>query len=143
MSPTSRRAIAWTLGAVAAALYLGDLTGLKPPPRILPSVVLGGAAVLIGVTPRSPTGPVANRSRAMAAAGLLLHLLLLVPILPIGLIAPGAGVVVIHGIWVVTFIVAWYLRRSDPAIVLAIPFGTAAVLAGVVWLGTAVLGWQP
>lgn len=143
MSPTRRRAIVWTLAVLAVVLYLGDLTGLKPPPRILPSVLLGGAAVLIGVQPRQPTHPLSRGQRAMAVVGLVLQVLLLVPIVPIGLVAPGEGVLVIHGLWLVAFITAWRLRRSRPGVVLAIPFVTAAVLAGILRFGEAVLGWQP
>jgi hypothetical protein len=143
--PPARRIAAWALAMAALALYLADLMGLKPPPRILPSLVLVVAAVLVGITPRarSADGPLPPRDRAMAIAGLALHLLVFVPILPIGLIAPGAGVLTIHGLWLAGLLGAWWLRRSDPALVLAIPFVTAAVIAGVLWYGTTVLGWQP
>ncbi|MBW3606626.1 MAG: hypothetical protein KY460_17300 [Actinobacteria bacterium] len=79
----------------------------------------------------------------MVSAGLVLHLLLLVPILPIGLIAPGTGVLVIHGCWLLGLVIAWWLRRSAPGVVLAIPFVTAAGVIAVVWFGTSVLGWEP
>lgn len=140
-----RRVVAWSLAVVALVLYLADLMGLKPPPRILPSLVLVVAAVLVGITPRPRPAdrPVQPRDRAMTIAGIALHLLLFVPILPIGLIAPGAGVLTIHGLWLVGLVVAWWLRRSDPPVVLAVPFATAALVAGVLWFGTTVLGWQP
>lgn len=141
----TRRMVAWALAVVALVLYLADLMGLKPPPRILPSLVLVVVAVLVGITPRARAvdRPPLPRDRAMAIAGLGLHLLLFVPILPIGLIAPGAGVLTIHGLWLAGLIGAWWLRRSDPAVVLAIPFVTAAAIAGVLWYGTTVLRWQP
>lgn len=142
-----RRIVAWGLSVAAAVLYLADLLGLKPPPRVLPSVVLAGAAVLLGVTARDPGSrpprPSSTRDRVMSTAGLVLQVLLFVPILPIGLIAPGSGVLAIHGIWLAALVVAWHLRRSNPAAVLAIPFLTAAALAGVIWIGTTMLGWQP
>lgn len=144
--PARRRLIvAWSLAALALVLYLADLMGLKPPPRILPSLVLVGAAVLIGVTPRTraPDRPLRPRDRRMSVAGLVLHVLLFVPLLPIGLVAPGAGVLVIHGVWLAGLVIAWWLRRSDPPIVLAVPFVTAAVASGVLWFGTTVLGWRP
>ncbi|HSJ43779.1 MAG TPA: hypothetical protein VK923_03750 [Euzebyales bacterium] len=146
MSPRrTRRLVAWALAIAALVLYLADLMGLKPPPRILPSLVLVVAAVLVGVTPRprAVNRPPAPRDRAMAIAGLTLQLLLFVPILPVGLIAPGAGVLTIHGLWLVGLLGAWWLRRSDPAVALAIPFVTGATIAGVLWYGTTVLGWQP
>ncbi|MBW3605789.1 MAG: hypothetical protein KY460_12955 [Actinobacteria bacterium] len=141
----TRRIVASVLAIVALGLYLADLMGLKPPPRILPSVVLVVAAVLVGITPRARAAddPLLPRDRAMMIAGLALHLLLFVPILPIGLIAPGAGVLTIHGLWLLGLIAAWWLRWSNPPVVLAIPFATAAVIAGVLWYGTTVLGWQP
>ncbi|HEX6255565.1 MAG TPA: hypothetical protein VFZ70_07100 [Euzebyales bacterium] len=145
MSLRTRRVTAWSLAGIALLLYLADLMGLKPPPRILPSLVLALAAALIGIEPRSRRAdrPVLPRDRAMTIAGLVLHLLLFVPILPIGLIAPGAGVLVVHGLWITGLLVAWRRRRSDPGVVLAVPFVTAAAIAGVLWVGTTVLGWQP
>jgi hypothetical protein len=143
--PRSRRVAAWGLAGAALLLYLADLMGLKPPPRILPSLALALAAALIGITPRPGASdrPLRRRDRAMSATGLVLHLLVFVPILPIGLVAPGAGVLVVHGLWVTGLLVAWRRRRSDPALVLAVPFVTAAAIAAVVWIGTAVLDWQP
>jgi hypothetical protein len=143
--PRSRRVVAWSLAVVALVLYLADLMGLKPPPRILPSLVLVVAAVLIGLTPRARPAdrPPQSHDRALVIAGLTLQLLLFVPILPIGLVAPGAGVLIIHGLWLVGLIVVWWLRRSDPPIVLAVPFVTAALIAGVLWFGTTILGWRP
>jgi hypothetical protein len=140
-----RRIVAWSLAVAALLLYLADLMGLKPPPRILPSLVLVVVAVLIGLTPRARPAdrPQQSPDRALVIAGLTLQLLLFVPILPIGLVAPGAGVLVIHGLWLVGLIVAWWLRRSDPPIVLAVPFVTAALIGGVLWFGTTVLGWRP
>jgi hypothetical protein len=79
----------------------------------------------------------------MTITGFVLLVLLLIPIVPIGLVAPGLGVMVIHGIWLVGFIAAWRLRRSNPAAVLAIPFVAAALIAATLWLGTTVLGWRP
>jgi hypothetical protein len=67
----------------------------------------------------------------MWIAGLTLHVLLLVPILPIGLIAPGEGVIAIHGVWVAGLIVALRYRRANPGIVLLTPFVTAALLAAI------------
>jgi hypothetical protein len=141
----TRRLVASALAVVALVLYLADLMGLKPPPRILPSLVQVVAAVLVGITPRARAvdRPAEPRDRAMAITGLTLQLLLFIPILPIGLIAPGAGVLTIHGLWLVGLLGAWWLRRSDPAVVLAIPFVTAAAIAGLLWYGTTVLGWQP
>jgi len=141
----SRRVVAWSLAVVALVLYLADLLGLKPPPRILPSLVLVVAAVLIGIAPRARPAdrPPQSRDRALVIAGLALQLLLFVPILPIGLVAPGAGVLTIHGLWLVGLIVAWWLRRSDPPVVLAVPFVTAALVAGVLWFGTTALDWRP
>ena len=160
MSPTRRSWISGVLGVLAFVLYAADLLGLKPPPRILPSVALAIAAVVIGVTPRRadparPTddpqsaGPTqatpatSAGARAMTIIGFVLLVLLLIPIVPIGLVAPGFGVMVIHGIWLVGFIAAWRLRRSNPPAVLAIPFVAAALIAGTLWLGTSVLGWRP
>jgi hypothetical protein len=135
-------------------LYVADLLGLKPPPRILPSVVLAIAAVLIGVTPRradrtapgdGPEGAVrtSTAGRVMTIAGFALLVLLLIPIVPIGLVAPGEGIIAIHGIWLAGFIAAWRLRRSNPPVVLAAPFVAAALIAATLWVGTVHLGWQP
>jgi hypothetical protein len=55
-----RGVIVATLAIAAVVLYLADLAGLKPPPRILPSVVLGGAAVVLGaLSPRTRNAQVA------------------------------------------------------------------------------------
>lgn len=143
MAPRTRRLVAWTLAALALALHLADLMGLKPPPRILPSVVLACTAVLIGIDARRPTDPAAPAWPVRSVVGLLLLLLLLVPIVPIGLIAPGQGVLTVHGLWFAGFGLAWWLRRAAPGIVLALPFATGAAIAGVVWFGVGVLGWQP
>lgn len=153
MSHSRRIWIAATLGVIALVLYAADLLGLKPPPRILPSAVLAIAAVAVGVSARRPeavdgTTPVPAQAtpttgRALAIAGLALHLLLFVPILPIGLVAPGSGILAIHGTWLVGLILAWRLRVANPPIVLAIPFVTATVIAGILWVGTTVLGWRP
>ena len=153
MSRTRRTWIAATLGVLAGALYAADLLGLKPPPRILPSAVLAIAAVVIGVSARRPQpaggpAPVPAQAapttrRALSIAGLALHVLLFVPILPIGLVAPGAGILAIHGTWLIGLVLAWRLRHSNPPIVLAIPFATAGVIAAILWVGTTMLGWQP
>ena len=186
MSQSRRTWIAVTLGVLAFALYAADLLGLKPPPRIIPSVVLAAAAVVIGVTARrpapadgphdSPPGTTATTDdgapgaaatahggaraagngapmvpaqadptvgRLLVIAGLTLHLLLVVPIVPIGLVAPAQGMLAVHGAWLVGFAIAWRLRRSNPPLVLAVPFATAAVIAAVLWVGTTQLGWQP
>jgi len=153
MSRTRRTWIASTMGVLAAALYAADLLGLKPPPRILPSAVLAIAAVVIGVSARRPqpagdVTPVPAQAapttrRALSIAGLALHLLLFVPILPIGLVAPGPGILAIHGTWLIGLILAWRLRHANPPIVLAIPFVTAGVIAVILWVGTTMLGWQP
>lgn len=170
MSLTRRTWISVALGVLAFVLYAADLLGLKPPPRILPSVVLAVAAVVVGVTPRRagqghPTGaehatdpahpsPGVTRAtatapgmppvaRVMTITGFVLLLLLLVPVVPIGLVAPGLGILTIHGIWLVGFIVAWRLRRSNPPVVLAVPFVAAALIAATLWVGTTLLGWQP
>lgn len=153
MSRTRRIWIAATLGVLALALYAADLLGLKPPPRILPSAVLAIAAVVIGVSARQPqpadgTAPVPAHAapttrRALSIAGLALHLLLFVPILPIGLVAPGPGILAIHGTWLIGLVVAWRLRASNPPIVLAIPFLTGGLIAAILWVGTTMLGWQP
>lgn len=140
---THRRAVAATLATAAAVLYLADLTGLKPPPRILPSVLLAVAAVAVGVQPRPAPVTVTRGDRVMAGVGLALQGALFVPILPIGLVAPGAGVIVVHGTWLAGTITAWRLRRTNPRVVLALPFLTAAALTGIVWFGTTQLGWRP
>jgi hypothetical protein len=156
MLHTRRTWIAVALGVVAFLLYAADLMGLKPPPRILPSVVLAIAAVLIGVTPRradvsrpaaeaddAPAHHMSTAGRVMTVAGFVLLVLLLIPIVPIGLVAPGQGVIAIHGIWLVGFIAAWRLRRSNPPAVLAAPFVAAALIAATLWTGTVHLGWRP
>jgi hypothetical protein len=195
MSLTSRTWISATLGVLAFVLYAADLLGLKPPPRILPSVVLAIAAVVIGVAPRRTrrtdpadtpattdagstsltdrggstddvgrprpagaadagvarhsTGPALPASamspgdRVMTITGFVLLVALLVPVVPIGLVAPGLGIITIHGIWLIGFIAAWRLRRSNPPAVLAIPFVAAALIAATLWFGTTVLGWRP
>lgn len=143
MPRRTRHLIAWALALVALVAYLADLMGLKPPPRILPSVALAGAAVLVGITPRRPADPAAPGWPVRSVVGLLLLVAVLVPIVPIGLIAPGQGVLAIHGLWFTAFALAWWLRRAAPGVVLALPFVTAAALAGVVWFGVGVLGWQP
>ena len=160
MSPTRRTWISVALGVLAFVLYAADLLGLKPPPRILPSVVLAIAAVVIGVTPRRPdparpaddprstappdTPPARSAgARAMVIVGFVLLVLLLFPIVPIGLVAPGLGIVVIQGIWLAGFIAAWRLRSSNPPAVLAIPFVVAALASATLWFGTTVLGWSP
>lgn len=143
MARRRRQLLAWTLGLAAVVLYVADLMGLKPPPRILPSVVLGGAAVLVGIDARPPADPSRPAWPVRSVAGLLLLLVVVVPIIPIGLIAPGQGVMVVHGVWFAGFALAWWLRRAAPGVVLALPFATAAVIAAVVWFGVDVLGWQP
>lgn len=143
MARRPRQLLAWALALLAVALHLADLMGLKPPPRILPSVVLAVAAVLIGIDARPPTDPARPAWPARSIAGLLLLLVVLAPIIPIGLIAPGQGVLAIHGLWLAGFALAWWLRRAAPGVVLALPFATAAVIATVVWFGVGVLGWQP
>ena len=165
MSPLTRTWISAALGTLAFVLYAADLLGVKPPPRILPSVALAIAAVVIGMTPSGatatparepgpPTGtphPPAtaggrgrpSRDRALVIIGFLLHALLLVPVVPIGLIAPGLGIITVHGIWLAGFIVAWRARRSSPPVVLIVPFVATALIAATVWFGTTVLGWQP
>jgi len=152
--PHARRTwIAASLGVLAFVLYAADLLGLKPPPRILPSAVLAITAVVVGVStrqpepadgaPRVPAQATSTTGRVLAVAGLGLHLLLLVPILPIGLVAPGSGVLAIHGTWLVGLILAWRLRLTNPPVVLAIPLLTAAMIAAILWVGTTMLGWQP
>ena len=150
MSPTRRRWIAGTLGVLALALYVADLLGLKPPPRILPSVVLGIAAVVIGVSARpeedgagASPHPVSRAGRLMTVAGFTLLALLLIPIVPIGLVAPAEGMLAVHGTWLAGFLAACRLRRSHPPVVLAIPFVAAAVITAILWTGTTYLGWQP
>lgn len=152
MAPARRTWITATLALLAVVLYAADLLGLKPPPRILPSVVLTIAAVVVGVTPsRRPDGderprnlrPPSRAAQVMTITGFVLLILLLIPVMPIGLIAPGPGILAIHGVWLVGFIMAWRLRRCCPPVVLAIPFVTAVLIAAILWVGTTLLGWQP
>jgi hypothetical protein len=156
MSLARRSWIAGALGVLALALYVADLMGLKPPPRILPSVVLAVAAVAIGVRPRRADGAgrtgeadgqdaadgVSTR-RWMTIAGFVLLTLLLVYVVPIGLVAPAEGIIAIQGLWLAGFIVAWRLRRANPPVVLATPFVVAALHAATLWMGSTYLGWAP
>jgi hypothetical protein len=148
MSLARRGWIAATLGVLAFVLYVADLLGLKPPPRILPSVVLAIAAVVIGVAPR----PVADGPHAagrgstwhwMTIAGFVLLLAQLVYVVPIGLVAPGEGIIAVQGVWLAGFIVAWRLRRANPAVVLVTPFVVAALHALTLWTGSTYFGWAP
>ena len=157
MSLARRTWIAVALGVLALTLYVADLMGLKPPPRILPSVVLAVAAVAIGVAPRradasgragGADGPdvadgVSSTRRWMTIAGFVLLALLLVYVVPIGLVAPAEGIIAIHGLWLAGFIVAWRLRRANPPAVLATPFVVAALHAATLWTGSTYLGWRP
>ena len=149
MSLARRSWIAVALGVLALVLYTADLLGLKPPPRMLPSAVLAVAAVAVGVTPRRAAEPDAHGAdgaparRWMAIVGLALLLAQLVYVVPIGLVAPGEGIIAIHGLWLAGLIVAWRLRRSHPPVVLATPFVVAALHAATLWAGTTYLGWRP
>lgn len=129
----SRGAVAPLLGAGVAAVAV-DVLCTPPPPHMLPGIALMVAGAFAW---EGPGGSI------LAWIGLALHVLVGVPFLAVGLVAPWYGVLVMWICWVLLLVVALRLRSRRPWVTLAAPFAAAAVFLGTLWLGGTYLGWTP
>ena len=133
----------------AAAAALGvlvlvlDLAGLSGPPRFIPgALLLAGAAVVAGS--RRPAGRrLPPLSLVAVVAGAVAHAAVGLAIVPLGLVVPGWAVLLLLVVWAALLAVAVRQRGTRPLLFLAAPLATAAIAAGVLYLGGTYLHWTP
>jgi hypothetical protein len=130
--------VAAAAGLLALVL---DFLGMSGPPRVLPgAALLAGAAVTSGSSrPAARLPPLAS---VVAAAGLAAHALVGLVLLPLGLVAPPWAVIALLAAWAALLALAVRQRRRPLLAVLA-PAASAALAAGLLYVGDAFLGWTP
>ena len=130
--------VAAAAGLVALVL---DFVGLSGPPRVLPgAALLAGAAVTFGSSrPAARLSPLASLA---AAAGLAAHALVGLALLAVGLVAPPWAVIALLAAWAALLAVA-VRQRSRPLLVVIAPAASAALAAGLLYVGGTFLGWTP
>jgi hypothetical protein len=77
-----------------------------------------------------------------AAVGLLALMLDFLFLLPLGLVAPPWAVIALLAAWAALLALAVRQRRR-PLVVLTAPAATAALAAGLLYVGGTFLGWTP
>ncbi len=80
-------------------------------------------------------------ARVAAYMAIAIHLLLALPVLTLGIVAPGWAVILFYVGWGVLLAVAFQLLRTRPALVLAIPVVFVAVIYAILFLGENLLGF--
>lgn len=137
------RAGALIMAVAGLAAITIDTIG-SPPPRVLPGAVLVIAgAIAFASAPAGHGAALAAPiwARRGAWVGLALQLVVGLPLVAAGLVAPGWAVTAMWAAWGALFVLALSLRRTRPWLVLAVPPATAAILFGALWLGGHFLGW--
>jgi hypothetical protein len=130
--------VAVAVGLLALVL---DFLGLSGPPRVMPgAVLLAGAAVVSGSS--RPAVRLPPLAWVVAAAGLVAHALVGLLLLPLGLVAPPWAVIALLAAWAALLAVA-VRQRGRPLLVLVAPATSAALAAGLLYVGGAFLGWTP
>jgi hypothetical protein len=130
--------VAAAVGLLALVL---DFLGLSGPPRVLPgAALLAGAAVASGSSrPAVRLPPLAS---LVAAAGLAAHALVGLLLLPLGLVAPPWAVIALLAAWAALLAMA-VRQRGRPLLAVIAPATSAALAAGLLYVGGAFLGWTP
>jgi hypothetical protein len=134
--PERGASVAAAVGLLALVL---DFLGLSAPPRVIPgAALLAGAAVASGSSrPGARLPPVASM---VAAVGLAAQALVSLLWLPLGLVAPPWAVIALLVAWAALLAVR---QRRRPLVVLTAPAATAALAAGLLYVGGTFLGWTP
>jgi hypothetical protein len=147
MPPASGSSQGWlaagtTLLGGSAGLLGGNAwwlaVGSRPAWYSIPGLVLGA-----WVSP-PPAGAGRDRTGASVAAavGLLALMLDFLFLLPLGLVAPPWAVIALLAAWAALLALAVRQRRR-PLVVLTAPAATAALAAGLLYVGGTFLGWTP
>ncbi|MGH8884902.1 MAG: hypothetical protein ACRDYX_06965 [Egibacteraceae bacterium] len=146
-------ALVWTrpraaaLVQATAGLAAITLDGIgSPPPRMLPGaalVIAAATAFAAGQADLDATPATFTWTRLAAWVGLGLHLVVGLPFLALGLLAPLWAILVLWAVWGALLTLAIRLRHTRPWLVLVIPPVTAAILVGALSLGGRFLGWTP
>jgi hypothetical protein len=136
--PERGASVAAAVGLLALVL---DFLGLSGPPRVIPgAALLAGAAVASGSSrPGVRLPPLAS---VVAAVGLAAQALVGLLLLPLGLVAPPWAVIALLAAWAALLALAVRQRRR-PLVVLTAPAATAALAAGLLYVGGTFLGWTP
>ena len=136
--PERGASVAAAVGLLALVL---DFLGLSGPPRVIPgAALLAGAAVASRSSrPGARLPPLASM---VAAVGLAAHALVGLFLLPLGLVAPPWAVIALLAAWAALLALAVRQRRR-PLVVLTAPAATAALAAGLLYVGGTFLGWTP
>jgi hypothetical protein len=131
-----------SMAAVGVLALIDDLAGASVPPRVLPgAILLAAAAAVAGGDAPPPGRRVPPLAGMVAWAGLAAHGLVGVVLLPLGLVAPWWAVLALLVVWALLLALALRLRRRRPWLVPFLPATMAAIAAGVLYLGSSVLGW--
>jgi hypothetical protein len=130
--------VAAAVGLLALVL---DFLGMSGPPRVLPgAALLAGAAVTSGSSrPAARLPPLAS---VVAAAALAAHALVGLVLLTLGLVAPPWAVIALLAAWAVLLAVA-VRQRGRPLLIVFAPAASAALAAGLLYVGGTFLGWTP
>jgi hypothetical protein len=131
-----------SMTAVGVLALVDDLAGASVPPRVLPgAILLVAAAVVAGGDAPAAGRRVPLLARMVAWAGLAGHGVVGVVLLPLGLVAPWWAVIALLVLWGLLLALALRLRRRRPWLVPFFPVTMAAIAAGLLDLGSTVLGW--
>lgn len=142
---TAVRAPGWSRLLVLVAIAGTAVADYLPvaPPRFIALVPLAIAAALLFVPPE----PSVPRRPAWAVAvgwlGLVAHAAAGWLYLVSGLVAPGYGVLTLWTLWVVLLVAAIHLLRDRPVWTPVIPVSAVGLWLLAMYLGEALLGWQP
>lgn len=138
-------AAALVLATAGLAAITADALG-SPPPRVLPGAVLviaAAVALAAETVDHDPTPVTFTWARLVVWMGLGLHLVMGIPLIAVGLVAPGWAVTAMWAVWGALLFFTLRLRRTRPWPVLITPPTTAVFLVGALWFGERLLGWSP
>lgn len=142
---TAVRAPTWARGLVLTALAGALATDALPvaPPRFVALVPLAIAAGLMFVSPGAPAARYPAPAVAVGWLGLVLHAATGWLYLASGLVAPGYGVLALWALWTVLLIIGLRLLRDRPLWTPLVPVTAVGLWLLIMYLGEALLGWQP